>query len=73
MVSMRKRFQQKLKGPKGTKVTVTIRRPGFDEPFDITITRDKIPIYSVMAKFIIKDKIGYILCGTFCADNQRRI
>jgi len=29
--------QKKLKGPKGTKVTVTIRRPGFDEPFDITL------------------------------------
>ncbi len=57
--------QQKLKGPKGTKVTVTIRRPGFDEPFDITITRDKIPIYSVMAKFLIKDKIGYIYVGRF--------
>ncbi|UCE06235.1 MAG: S41 family peptidase [bacterium] len=57
--------QKKLKGPKGTKVTVTIRRPGFDEPFDITITRDKIPIYSVMAKFLIKDKIGYIYVGRF--------
>lgn len=57
--------QQKLKGPKGTKVTVTIRRPGIDEPFDITIRRDQIPIYSVMAKFLIKDKIGYVYVGRF--------
>jgi len=57
--------QKRLKGPKGTKVTVTIRRPGIDEPFDITITRDTIPIYSVMAKFLIKDKIGYIYVGRF--------
>lgn len=57
--------QKRLKGPKGTKVTVTIRRPGIDEPFDITITRDKIPIYSVMAKFLIQDKIGYIYVGRF--------
>jgi len=57
--------QKRLKGPKGTKVTVTIKRPDFDEPFDITITRDKIPIYSVMAKFMINDKIGYIYVGRF--------
>ena len=57
--------QKKLKGPKGTKVTITIRRPGLDDPFDITITRDNIPIYSVMAHFIIKDKIGYIYVGRF--------
>lgn len=57
--------QKKLKGRKGTKVTVTIRRPGLDEPFDITITRDEIPIYSVMAHFLITDNIGYIYVGRF--------
>ncbi|OQX86082.1 hypothetical protein B6D60_06830 [candidate division KSB1 bacterium 4484_87] len=57
--------QKKLKGPKGSKVTVTIRRPGMDEPFDLTITRDKIPIYSVMAHFMINDKVGYIYVGRF--------
>lgn len=57
--------QKRLKGPKGTKVTVTIRRPMIEEPFDITITRDKIPIYSVMAKFMITDRIGYIYVGRF--------
>ena len=29
--------QKRLKGPKGSKVTVTIKRPGFDEPFDIIL------------------------------------
>jgi carboxyl-terminal processing protease len=57
--------QKRLKGPKGTKVTVTIRRPMIEEPIDITITRDKIPIYSVMAKFMITDRIGYIYVGRF--------
>ena len=55
----------KLRGPKNTKVTVTVRRPGIGETFDITITRNKIPIYSVMASSIIKDKIGYIYIGRF--------
>ena len=57
--------QKRLKGPKGTKVTVTIKRPMIDDPFEITITRDKIPIYSVMAKFMITDKIGYVYVGRF--------
>jgi len=57
--------QKNLKGPKGTKVTVSIRRPGIDQPFDITIVRDRIPIYSVMAKFLIDDRIGYIYVGRF--------
>lgn len=65
--------QQKLKGPKGTRVTVTIRRPGIDEPFDITITRDKIPIYSVMAKFLIKDKIGYVYVGRFAQTTAQEL
>lgn len=57
--------QKQLKGPKGTKVTVTIKRPGMEGPFDLTITRDKIPIYSVMADFMIGKDIGYIYVGRF--------
>ncbi len=55
----------KLRGPKGTKVTVTIRRPGVKDPFDVTITRDKIPIYSVTAAFMLDDSTGYIYLGRF--------
>ena len=33
-----------LKGDKGTRVTITIERPGLSEPFDVTIERDDIPI-----------------------------
>ena len=57
--------QNNLKGPKGTKVNVTIRRPGMAKPFDITITRDRIPIYSVMAHFMIQKDVGYIYVGRF--------
>jgi carboxyl-terminal processing protease len=56
---------EQLRGPKGTKVTVSIRRYGVENPFDVTIIRDKIPIYSVTTHFIIKDKIGYIYLGLF--------
>jgi len=56
----------KLKGPKGTKVTITMTRPGV-EPFDLTITRDDIPTKSVPKPFLIsqKDGIGYLRLKSF--------
>ena len=55
---------KKLKGPKGTEVEVTIRRPGEDD-FDVTLVRDKIPINSVIASFMIDDETGYIKLNRF--------
>lgn len=49
----------KLRGPKGTSVTITIVREDLDEPKDINITRDIIKIRSVKSKIIEKD-IGYV-------------
>ncbi|MGO9480412.1 MAG: S41 family peptidase, partial [Candidatus Kryptoniota bacterium] len=46
---------KKLRGPKGTKVNVTILREGVDKPLDFEITRDKVSIYSVIASFMIND------------------
>ncbi len=57
---------KRLRGPKGTKVTITILREGVDKPFDITITRDIIKIKSVTYKMLDKkDKIGYIKIKQF--------
>lgn len=55
----------KLRGEKGTKVKVGIVRRSVDDIIEITITRDKIPITSVDASFILKDKIGYIKLNRF--------
>jgi carboxyl-terminal processing protease len=41
---------KRLRGPKGTKVTITILREGFSEPKDFTIVRDIIKIESVKSK-----------------------
>ncbi|MBK8552441.1 MAG: S41 family peptidase [Ignavibacteria bacterium] len=56
---------KKLKGPKGTKVVVTIHRAGMDDPLEFEITRDKIPIYSVDASFMYNDEIGYVKVSRF--------
>jgi carboxyl-terminal processing protease len=48
-----------IRGPKGSRVTLTINREGFPQPKDIVITREIIPIRSVKAR-ILDDGIGYI-------------
>ena len=58
---------KKLRGRKGTSVDVTIQRIGLDEPFDVTIIRDDIPIYSVGAATMIDNETGYILLRRFSA------
>jgi carboxyl-terminal processing protease len=55
---------EKLRGPKGSKVTITIKRPGREAPFPVTITRDIIKLESVPYAFMMDD-IGYIRVQNF--------
>ncbi|MCL5020299.1 MAG: S41 family peptidase, partial [Bacteroidetes bacterium] len=61
----RDEVQKKLRGPKGTKVTVTVVRAGVDKPMDFTIIRNKIPIYSVTAAFMFNKDVGYVYINRF--------
>ena len=54
----------KMRGPKGTPVTLTIMRETWKEPKDFTIVRDIIKIKSVKAK-MLSDGIGYIKLTQF--------
>lgn len=54
-----------LKGKKGTKVVVAIYRRGNKELIDFEIIRDKIPINSLDASFMLDDKTGYIKLNRF--------
>jgi carboxyl-terminal processing protease len=56
-----------LRGKSGTHVGVTIFRKGFDDLLDFNITRDKIPLTSVDAGYMINDEIGYIRISQFGA------
>jgi carboxyl-terminal processing protease len=62
----------RLRGKKGTKVTVTIYRRG-KEPVDYTVIRDKIPINSVDATYMIGPGIGYINLNRFSATSTQEI
>ena len=54
-----------LKGPRGTKVTVEIIRHGTKGRKLFTITRGRIPIFSIDAPYLIKDDIGYMRITRF--------
>lgn len=56
-----------LRGEKGSQVMVRIYRRGVRELLEFTITRDKIPIYSMDAAYMVDDSIGYIKLNRFAA------
>jgi len=57
----------KLRGKKGTQVRVQMKRKGVRKLIDFTITRDKIPIFSVDAGYMVSPKTGYIKINRFGA------
>ncbi len=58
---------KKLRGPKGTKVKISIARVGMKDLLVFDITRDKIPLYTVDASFMYDDEVGYISVTRFAA------
>ncbi len=48
-----------IRGPRGTQVTLTIQRDGIPEPFDVTLTRERIKI-PVLQKRMLDERVGYI-------------
>jgi carboxyl-terminal processing protease len=55
---------KRLRGPKGTKVTITIMREGFAKPKDVPLTRDVIPIRSIRYE-VMEKQYGYIRLSHF--------
>jgi len=54
-----------LKGPKGTVVHITMKRVGYTEDLNFTVTRDEIPKHSVDLAFEVHPGIGYIKLSGF--------
>ncbi len=57
--------RSRLLGEKGTKVKVLINRRGINKPISFTITRDKIPVFSVDSYYMIRPGIGYVKLNSF--------
>ncbi len=60
-------IMKRLRGPKGTRVRLTIIRRGIGERLTFVVTRDKIPVKTLDAWYMIKPGTGYIRIGSFGA------
>ena len=62
--------QKHLRGKKGSKVTVSVMRGNDTELIDFEIIRDKIPLNSINAAFMLDNQIGYIKLDQFARDSN---
>ena len=63
--------KKRLKGPIGTTVDVTLKRLGVEDPINVTITRDRIPLYSITSSYMVDDQTGYIKVSRFAHTTYR--
>ena len=64
-------IMRRLRGPKGTKVHLGVVRQGIKDLLKFTVVRDKIPVKSIDATYMIRPGIGYIRIGSFGATTHQ--
>jgi carboxyl-terminal processing protease len=67
----REEIMHRLRGKKGTKVTLGIVRRGIQDTLAFVVTRDKIPLKTVDASYMIRPQVGYIRIGSFGANTHK--
>ena len=60
-------IMRRLRGPKGTKVKIGVKRQGIKDKVYFTVTRDKIPLNTIDACYMIRPGIGYVQITSFGA------
>jgi carboxyl-terminal processing protease len=60
-------IMKRLRGPKGTKVKLGVIRRGIKDKLTFVVTRDKIPLYTVDASYMIDNTTGYVRISSFGA------
>ena len=55
---------EKMRGPKGSKIVLTVIREGVDQPFDVSLTRDIIKVKSVRSE-LMEEQYAYIRIAQF--------
>ncbi len=60
-------IMRRLRGPKGTKVFLGVVRRGITDTLQFKVVRDKIPVKTVDASYIIRPGVGYLRIGSFGA------
>ncbi len=69
----RERIRSRLTGAAGTAVQVTLRRPGRATPIRTTITRDRVPLRTLQAAYMMSDSTGYLRLRRFAQTTQREV
>jgi len=64
-------IMKRLRGPKGTVARLGVVRQGIKDLLKFTVVRDRIPVKSVDAAYIIRPGIGYIRVGSFGATTHQ--
>ena len=59
-----------LRGKKGTKVVVSVKRGNDKDLLDFEIIRDKIPLNSINAAYMLDNQIGYIKLDRFAQESS---
>ena len=62
-----------LRGPRGTKADLRIVRRGVPEPMRFIVTRDKIPVNTLGAAYMVTPTIGYIQLDRFGATSGKEV
>ena len=60
-------IMRRLRGPKGTKVVLGVVRRNISDTLRFDIIRDKIPVHTIDATYMLRPKVGYIRIGSFGA------
>lgn len=63
----REEIMRRLRGPKGSKVMLGVVRRGISDRINVVVTRDKIPVKTLDAFYLIRPGVGYIRIGSFGA------
>ena len=67
----REDIMKRLRGKKGTKVRLGIIRQGIKERLEFVVTRDKIPLKTIDAVYMIRPHVGYIRISSFGATTYK--
>lgn len=65
--------QERLKGPRGTSVDIVVERPGYRESLEYTIIRDRIPLNTVIASYMVDDQTGLIKLQRFARTSHDEV
>jgi len=62
---------KRLRGPKGTTVRISLKRPGYDQLIEVEVPRDEINIPTIPAYFMVDGETGYVRLQDFAENTDR--